>query len=46
MARIVKVLLADEGMYILTQDDKNDLEHIEHLSTYEIMGRDGDKHLY
>lgn len=46
MARIVKVLLADEEVYTLTQDDKDDLENIERFFTYDIMGRDQEEHLY
>ena len=46
MSRIVKVLLADEGLYTLTQDDKDELENIERFFTYDIVARDEKEHMY
>jgi hypothetical protein len=46
ISRIVKVLLADEGLYILTQDDNDELENIELFFTYDIMARDEKEHMY
>lgn len=40
MSRIVKVLLADEGLYTLTQDDKDELKNIELFFTYDITACD------
>ncbi|MFH0132245.1 hypothetical protein ACGLHS_18700 [Variovorax sp. VaC1] len=46
MSRIVKVLLADHGLYTLTQDDKDELGNIELFFTYDIMALDGKDQLY
>jgi hypothetical protein len=46
MSRIVKVLLAEEGLYTLTQDDKDELENIELFFAYDIMARDQKEHMY
>jgi hypothetical protein len=46
MSRIIKVLLADEGLYTLTQDDKDELENTELFFTYDIMSRDGKEQMY
>lgn len=46
MSRIVKVLLAEDGQYTLTQDDKDDLVHIELFFTYDIMALDEKEHMY
>ena len=40
MSRIVKILLADEGLYTLTRDDKEELENIELFFTFDILARD------
>ncbi|MCY1212373.1 hypothetical protein D9M72_241070 [compost metagenome] len=46
MSCIVKALLADEGLYTLTRDDKDELENIEKFFTYDIMARDDKELLY
>jgi hypothetical protein len=46
MSRIVKVLLADEGLYTLTQDDKEELENIELFFTFDILRRDEREQIY
>lgn len=46
MSRIVKVILAAEGLYTLTQDDKDVLGNIEMFFTYDITSVDATEHMY
>ena len=40
LADFVKILLADEGLYTVTPDDKEELENVELFFTFDILARD------
>ena len=46
MSRIVKVVLAQEGLYTLTDEDKDELANIEQFFTYDISARDDGGPIY
>lgn len=46
LSRVVKVLLAGQGLYTLTQDDQDELANIERVFTYDIMAVDPKGNLY
>ena len=46
MSRCVKVLLAHESLYTLTQDDKDELKNIEMFFTYDVTALDDKRQMY
>ncbi|PIF20010.1 MULTISPECIES: hypothetical protein [unclassified Acidovorax] len=46
MGRIVKVVLANEGLYTLTSCDKDELQNVELFFAYDITARDAEGHMY